>query len=70
MFQAREYMCLCDAYPPRCLKIAKKHVFQMLFGGFMAHPHLRNKVFASGSSHEISAAIEEVAQVRQICASI
>ena len=55
---AKEYVTLAEAFPTRTLKIAKKHVFQMLFGLFMSRPPLRLALFQCHNPHEIFAVIE------------
>jgi hypothetical protein len=55
---AKEYMTLAEAFPTRTLKIAKKHVFQMLFGLFMSRPPLRQALFQCHNPQEIFAVIE------------
>lgn len=58
---SREYLALAEAFPPRCLKIVKKHIFQMLFGAFMAHPRLRGALFSAQSGRGVLQAVQRVA---------
>merc|ERR1740117_1033298 len=53
----REYLDLADQYPPRSLKIVKKHVIQFLFGIFMANKHQIEELFKAPTTDALRALI-------------
>lgn len=54
---AREYLDLADKYPPRSLKIVKKHVIQFLFGPFMTNKDHIETLFRGQTTADVRATI-------------